>query len=53
MLCGSAHITAIDPQGRNFVDDVGVGDFWYFRAGHPALHPGARAGRLRVSFGVR
>ena len=26
MLYGNARITAIDAQGRNFVDDVGVGD---------------------------
>jgi Cupin len=30
MLYGSARITAIDPAGHNFVDDVGVGDLWYF-----------------------
>ena len=35
MLYGSARITAIDPQGRNFVDDVGVGDLWYFASGIP------------------
>jgi oxalate decarboxylase len=35
MLYGSARITAIDPQGYNFVDDVGVGDLWYFPAGVP------------------
>ena len=35
MLYGSARITAIDPQGRSFVDDVGVGDLWYFPAGIP------------------
>lgn len=35
MLYGSARITAIDPQGRNFVDDVGVGDLWYFPGGIP------------------
>ncbi|MFN8589944.1 MAG: oxalate decarboxylase family bicupin [Thermomicrobiales bacterium] len=35
MLNGVARITAIDPQGRNFVDDVGVGDLWYFPAGWP------------------
>src|SRR6478735_4816693 len=35
MLYGSARITAIDAQGRNFVDDVGVGDLWYFPAGFP------------------
>src|SRR5258707_3699462 len=35
MLYGNARITAIDAQGRNFVDDVGVGDLWYFPAGIP------------------
>ena len=35
MLYGSARITAIDPQGRNFVDDVGVGDLWFFGSGIP------------------
>ena len=35
MLQGTARITAIDPQGRNFVDDVGVGDLWYFPSGIP------------------
>ena len=35
MLYGSARITAIDPQGHNFVDDVGVGDLWYFAPGIP------------------
>jgi oxalate decarboxylase len=35
MLYGTARITAIDPQGRNFVDDVGVGDLWYFSSGTP------------------
>jgi oxalate decarboxylase len=35
MLYGSARITAIDPEGRNFVDDVGVGDLWYFPSGIP------------------
>jgi oxalate decarboxylase len=35
MLYGSARITAIDPQGHNFVDDVGVGDLWYFPPGVP------------------
>jgi oxalate decarboxylase len=35
MLHGSARITAIDPQGRSFVDDVGVGDLWYFPSGIP------------------
>jgi oxalate decarboxylase len=35
MLYGSARITAVDEQGRNFVDDVGVGDLWYFPSGIP------------------
>jgi oxalate decarboxylase len=35
MLYGNARITAIDAQGRNFVDDVGVGDLWYFPSGIP------------------
>src|SRR6201999_3863403 len=35
MLYGTARITAIDPQGRYFVDDVGVGDLWYFPPGVP------------------
>ena len=35
MLYGSARITAIDAQGRNFIDDVGVGDLWYFPSGIP------------------
>src|SRR5215207_1695135 len=28
-------ITGVDAHGRNFVDDVGVGDLWYFPAGIP------------------
>ena len=35
MLYGSARITAIDPEDHNFVDDVGVGDLWYFASGVP------------------
>jgi oxalate decarboxylase len=35
VLYGSARLTAIDQRGRNFVDDVGVGDLWYFPAGIP------------------
>jgi oxalate decarboxylase len=35
MLYGSARITAIDAQGRNFVDDVGVGNLWFFPSGIP------------------
>src|SRR6202008_400777 len=35
MLTGTARITAIDPDGHYFVDDVGVGDLWYFPPGIP------------------
>jgi oxalate decarboxylase len=35
MLLGRARITAVDEHGRNFVDDVGAGDLWYFPAGIP------------------
>ena len=35
MLYGSARITAVDGEGRTFVEDVGVGDLWYFPSGIP------------------
>jgi oxalate decarboxylase len=35
VLYGKARITAVDAQGRNFVDDVGVGDLWFFPSGIP------------------
>jgi oxalate decarboxylase len=35
MLNGRARISAIDQEGRNFLDDVGVGDLWNFPAGLP------------------
>jgi oxalate decarboxylase len=35
MLYGTARITAVNPKGHNLVDDVGVGDLWYFPAGTP------------------
>jgi oxalate decarboxylase len=35
MLYGTARITAVDQNGHNFVDDVGVGDLWYFPSGIP------------------
>jgi oxalate decarboxylase len=30
MLAGRARITAVDEQGRTFIDDVGAGDLWNF-----------------------
>jgi oxalate decarboxylase len=35
MLAGGARVTAIDEQGRSFVDDVAEGDIWNFPAGIP------------------
>ena len=35
MLVGRARITALDEQGRNFVDDIDVGGLWYFPPGVP------------------
>src|ERR1700716_1154684 len=35
MLYGTARITAIDAEGHNFANDVGVGDLWYFPSGIP------------------
>ncbi len=43
MLYGTARITAVDAGGRNFVDDVGVGDLWYFPAGVPHSIQGLNA----------
>ena len=44
MIAGRARITAIDPQGRNFIDDVGVGDLWNFPAGIPHSIQGLEEG---------
>jgi oxalate decarboxylase len=35
MLAGHARVTAIDPQGRNFIADVAEGDLWNFPSGFP------------------
>jgi oxalate decarboxylase len=35
MLYGTARITAVDAQGCSFIDEVGVGDLWYFPGGIP------------------
>jgi oxalate decarboxylase len=44
MIAGSARITAVDAGGRNFIDDVGVGDLWYFPAGIPHSIQGLEEG---------
>lgn len=32
---GKCRITVLDPEGHAYVQDVGVGDLWYFPAGYP------------------
>ena len=44
MLAGRARISAVDEQGRTFVDDVGVGDLWNFPAGIPHSIEGLEEG---------
>jgi oxalate decarboxylase len=44
MLAGRARITAVDQKGRNFIDDVGVGDLWNFPAGIPHSIQGLEEG---------
>jgi oxalate decarboxylase len=45
MIAGECRVSVLDEQGRLFIDDVGVGDLWYFPAGLPhsiqALQNGA------------
>ncbi|HLI51033.1 MAG TPA: cupin domain-containing protein, partial [Thermomicrobiaceae bacterium] len=44
MLDGRARISAVDQDGRNFLDDVGVGDLWFFPAGIPHSIQGLEEG---------
>ena len=44
MLAGRARITAVDALGRNFIDDVGEGDLWYFPKGVPHSIQGLEEG---------
>jgi oxalate decarboxylase len=44
MLAGHARITAVDAEGRNFIDDVGEGDLWNFPAGIPHSIQGLEGG---------
>jgi len=44
MLAGRARITAVDQEGRNFIDDVGEGDIWNFPAGIPHSIQGLEEG---------
>jgi oxalate decarboxylase len=44
MLAGRARITAVDEQGRTFIDDVGVGDLWNFPSTIPHSIQGLEEG---------
>jgi len=44
VLAGSCRVTAVDAQGRNFIDDVGPGDIWNFPAGIPHSIQGLEEG---------
>jgi oxalate decarboxylase len=44
MIWGSARITSVDQNGRNFIADVGPGDLWYFPAGLPHSIQGLEEG---------
>ena len=35
VLEGNVRVTALDPDGGNFIDDLQKGDLWYFPSGHP------------------
>ena len=51
VLAGRCRVTAVDAQGRNFIDDVSAGDIWNFPAGIPHSIQGV-GGRGRVPTGV-
>jgi oxalate decarboxylase len=44
MLAGRARITAVDEQGRTFIDDVGEGDLWNFPSATPHSIQGLEEG---------
>ena len=44
MLAGRARITAVDQDGRGFIDDVAAGDIWNFPAGIPHSIQGLEEG---------
>jgi oxalate decarboxylase len=35
MLAGKARVSVMRPDGKMFIDDIGVNDLWYFPAGFP------------------
>jgi oxalate decarboxylase len=35
MLSGKARVSVLQPDGKMYIDDIGVNDLWYFPAGFP------------------
>jgi oxalate decarboxylase/phosphoglucose isomerase-like protein (cupin superfamily)/NAD-dependent dihydropyrimidine dehydrogenase PreA subunit len=48
MLYGNARITAVDAQGHNFVDDVGVGEWQYYIEGQARMGVFGASGQART-----
>ena len=44
MIAGRARSSGLDEEGRNFLEDVGEGDLWYFPAGIPHHIQGLEGG---------
>ena len=44
VIAGSCRISILDDEGRLFLDDVGVGDLWYFPSGLPHSIQGLQDG---------
>lgn len=44
MIKGSARVTGVDEQGRQFIDDVSEGGLWYFPSGIPHSIKGLEEG---------
>jgi len=44
VIAGGCRVSILDEQGRLFIDDVGVGDLWYFPAGLPHSIQALQAG---------
>ena len=44
MILGSARITSVDQNGKNFIADVTAGDLWFFPAGIPHSIQGLEEG---------
>src|ERR1700684_1201421 len=53
MIYGNARITAVDAQGRSFVNDGTKGDMWLVPRRYSAFHPGAGTRWSHVPAGLQ